>query len=147
MLTNPGLMTFLGVSCALIATALLVVGAARADAGLLGTFSCPQRETAGRVVCDLDLPKRVGASTLVWVDALVLKAPPFVRPLRARVTVAVARGGADALNLPVAFVAQELGRAELTVRARAVVCREVDQAPSGCRAVQADFTTAIRVGP
>jgi len=147
MLSNPGLMTFLGVSCALIAAALLAVGAARADdAGLAGTFSCPQRETAGRVVCELDLPKRVGESTLVWVDALVLKAPPFVRPLRARVTVPVARGGANALNLPVAFVAQELGRAELTVRARAVVCREADQAPSGCRALQTDFTTTIRVG-
>lgn len=127
---------------------LLAVGVAHADATRLeGSFSCPQRETAGRVVCDLDLSKRVDTSTLVWVDALVLQAPPFVRPLRSRVTVAVTRGGADALNLPVAFVAQELGRAEITVRARAVVCRHVAQAPTGCRALQADFTTSIRVGP
>src|SRR5688572_11017388 len=140
-------MTISGTRRALVALVMLVPSSAGADAALRGTFRCPQRETAGRVVCDLDLPKRVGESTLVWVDALVLKAPPFVKPLRARVTAPVARGGADALNLPVAFVAQELGRAELTVRARAVVCRDADQAPSGCRALQADFTTAIRVGP
>jgi hypothetical protein len=126
---------------------LLAAGPAAADAALGGSFSCPQRETPGRVVCELDLPKRAGESTLVWVDALVLKAPPFVRPLRSRVTAPVARGGADAFNLPVAFVAQELGRAELTVRARAVVCRQIEPAPSSCRALQADFTTSIHVGP
>jgi len=98
------------------------------------------------VVCDLDLPKSVQGSSLVWVDALVLKTPPFVRPLRSRVTTAIAPGGAEGLNLPVAFVAQELGRAELTVRARAVVCRSVAPHASGCRAVQADFTSAITVG-
>ncbi|HEY6724991.1 MAG TPA: hypothetical protein VI197_13230 [Polyangiaceae bacterium] len=132
---------------AFVALVLLGAGSAGAEGGLGGTFSCPQRETAGRVVCDLDLPKRSGDSTLVWVDALVLKAPPFLRPLRSRVTVPVARGGAHALNLPVAFVAQELGRAEISVRARAVVCRQLQPAPSGCRALQADFTASIRVGP
>lgn len=139
-------MTTSGTRRALAALVMLVAGPAGADADLRGTFSCPQRETAGRVVCDLDLPKRSGASTLVWVDALVLKAPPFVRPLRSRVRVPVARGGAEALNLPVAFVAQELGRAEITVRARAVVCQKLEPAPSGCRALQTDFTTSIRVG-
>lgn len=119
---------------------------ARADTALPGTFGCPQREGPGRVVCDLDLPKSVQGSSLVWVDALVLKTPPFVRPLRSRVTTAIAPGGAEGLNLPVAFVAQELGRAEITVRARAVVCRSVAPEPSGCRAVQADFTSAITVG-
>lgn len=141
-------MTSIGIRRAVAALVLLGTGPVGADAAALeGTFSCPQRETAGRVVCDLDLSKRSGASTLVWVDALVLKAPPFVRPLRSRVTASVARGGAQALNLPVAFVAQELGRAEITVRARAVVCRQTEPAPSGCRALQADFTTSVRVGP
>jgi hypothetical protein len=125
---------------------LLAVGQARADTALPGNFGCPQREGPGRVVCDLDLPKAVHGSTLVWVDALVLKAPPFVRPLRSRVTTPIAPGGADNLNLPVAFVAQELGRAEITVRGRAVVCRSVAPKPSGCRAVQADFSTTITVG-
>ena len=140
-------MTFRGLTRALVASALLVVGAARADAALGGSFSCPQRETAGRVVCEVNLSLRAGESSLVWVDALVLKAPPFLRPLRSRVTVPVSRGGGDALNLPVAFVAQELGRAEVTVRVRAVACRRLDPAPSGCRPLQADFSTAIRVGP
>lgn len=125
---------------------LLAVAHARADTALPGTFRCPQREGPGRVVCELDLPKEVQGSTLVWVDALVLKAPPFVRPLRSRVTTPIAPGGAQGLNLPVAFVAQELGRADVTVRARAVVCRSVAPNSSGCRVVQADFTTAITVG-
>ena len=125
---------------------LLGIGHARADTALPGTFGCPQREGPGRVVCDLDLPTVVQGSTLVWVDALVLKAPPFVRPLRSRVTTPIAPGGAEGLNLPVAFVAQELGRAEITVRARAVVCRSVTPNSSGCRAVQADFTAVITVG-
>lgn len=135
-----------GLQRTLAALLLLVASPAGADAGLKGSFSCPQRETAGRVVCDLDLAKRAGESTLVWVDALVLKAPPFVRPLRSRVTLPVMRGGAEAMNLPVAFVAQELGRGEISVRARAVICRQIDPAPSGCRALQIDFTTSIRVG-
>jgi hypothetical protein len=139
-------MSFFSVRRAVVVGALLAARSAGADSALTGTFGCPQRETAGRVVCELDLPKRTGDSSLVWVDALVLKAPPFVRPLRSRVTVPVTRGGAPALNLPVAFVAQELGRAEVSVRARAVVCRELEPAPSGCRALHADFTTSIRVG-
>lgn len=125
---------------------LLAIGHAQADTALPGRFGCPQREGPGRVVCDLDLPRAIHGSTLVWVDALVLKAPTFVRPLRSRVTTAMTPGGREGLNLPVAFVAQELGRAEITVRARAVVCRSVAPNPSGCRAVQADFTTTITVG-
>lgn len=140
-------MSFFSIRRGLVAGVLLSASATAADSALAGSFSCPQRETAGRVVCELDLPKRSGDAMLVWVDALVLKAPPFVRPLRSRVTVPVTRGGAQALNLPVAFVAQELGRAEISVRARAVVCRQVEPAASGCRALQADFTTSIRVGP
>lgn len=139
-------MTLSGIRRAFAACVLLIGGPTSADTALGGTFSCPQRQGAGRVVCDLELPKRAGTSTLVWVDALVIKTPPFIKPLRSRVTVRVVPGAGGALNLPVPFVAHELGQAEISVRARAVACQRVEPAPSGCRSVHADFTTAIRVG-
>ena len=89
-------------------------------------LSCRAEAAPGRVLCELKYSAAPGAR-LVWADALVTVAPEFVRPLRSRITPEhFAQTNASEQKLSLAFVAakEEQGLdKQVTVRARAVVCR------------------------
>jgi hypothetical protein len=61
-----------------------VAYAAPADAeeSLSALVDCPRRATPGRIVCEVEL--EVARGYLAWGDVLVLEAPGFSPPLRAR---------------------------------------------------------------
>ncbi|MEY4547221.1 MAG: hypothetical protein RL685_3416 [Pseudomonadota bacterium] len=124
--------------------ALAGLGAAPAPAELSVRLECQRRPTAGRVLCEAEL--EVDRGTLRWADVLVVRAPGFARPLRARV-------GPSALfmkterrqRLQLALAATELGEGQLTVRARAVVCP--DESGTSCQALSREGEAHVSVGP
>jgi hypothetical protein len=125
---------------------ILVALPAAAGEPLVRTeLSCRPEAAPGRVLCELKYVALAGAR-LVWADALVTAAPEFVKPLRARVT-PERFGQADAAGrkLKLAFVAGKNGTGQVTVRARAVVCRGQGSAER-CRPETHDVRAEIRVG-
>ena len=127
------------------------------DDSFRAALVCPQRDDPGRVVCDLSLSTQSANRPLVWVDALVVRTPAFVQPLRSRVTTELPDQGTATAKLPIAFVSRELGQAELTVRARAVTCfragatadsaRERAQGvPGSCTSHLRELTADMKVG-
>ena len=121
------------------------LGIARADGGdtgfsLQAEVDCGALPNPGKMQCVVRL-RPVGGS-LHFSDAIVLSAPPFVRPLRDRVVVRDAKrsdgGGAD---LPLPLAATGDGDGELYVMGRATVCNE-----RGCRSVQAEASARVVVG-
>jgi hypothetical protein len=114
-------------------------------AGARAQLSCRPEAAPGRVLCELRVSALPGAR-LDWADALVTAAPPFVRPLRARVSPERFAGGSAAeRKLSLAFVASESGVGMVTVRSRAVVCRGQGEAER-CRPEQHDVQAEVRVG-
>jgi hypothetical protein len=105
---------------------------------------CPRRPTAGRVVCEVEL--EVESGVLAWADALVLEAPEFALPLRARVgsSAAVMKSG-QRQRLQLALAATQPGTGTLRVRARAVHCN--DAAMNECQPAQREVSAQVRVGP
>ena len=93
---------------------------------LLAHVECPRATAPGRIVCEVTANAATGR--LVWVDALVVRAPAFARPLRSRVVAPVSSEGApgnpNSASAKLALVASELGTGELEVRVRAVICSE-----------------------
>lgn len=128
----------------LLLGALLALGSAPPPAELSVRLECQRRPTAGRVLCEAEV--EVDRGVLRWVDVLVVQAPSFARPLRARV-------GPSALfmkterrqRLQLALAATELGVGQLTVRARAVVCP--DARGTSCRALSRSGEARVSVGP
>lgn len=120
------------------------LGQARAEAELSVQLTCPERQGSGRVVCEVSVSGVPPHSELVWADALVVKTPAFVKPLRARVAAPAFARGAQSGKWPVAFVAEEVGHADVTVRGRAVVCTEGD-GPRHCHAGERTVSAEIVV--
>jgi len=113
--------------------------------GVEAALSCRQEAAPGRVLCELRVTP-VGQGRLVWSDALVTEAPPFARPLRARVSPQrFSQAGAAEGYLTLAFVATEAGTGRVVLLARAVVCRG-DGARERCQAEIAEAAAEIRVG-
>ena len=136
-----------------LACGLLGASEPSADHMLRVGLVCPQRDDPGRVVCDLSLSSSSVAQSLVWVDALVTRTPAFMEPLRSRVTTELPEQGSTTAKLAIAFVSRELGRAEFTVRARAVSCFRASaasepgrEAPKSCTSHTRDITAEISVG-
>jgi hypothetical protein len=107
-------------------------------------LECQRRATPGRVLCEAEL--EVNQGRLVWGDVLVLEAPAFAPPLRAR----VGPGGAlmkteQRERLQMALAATRVGQGHLIVRARGVLCP--DASGDGCRALVAEADTVVAVGP
>jgi len=105
-------------------TAAIVLAAAPSSSAqepeLRARLACPAATSPGRVVCVLEVS--AASSRLVWLDALVVQAPAFARPLRSRLVARVAANGSSSLKL--ALVATEPGQGELQVRVRSVLCQE-----------------------
>jgi len=132
--------------CWLLALGLGLSFASRADAekpAFQASLSCPPVTGPGRIVCELSA--RATEGTLVWSDALVVRAPAFARPLRSRFVAqlgSAATSGAASAKL--ALVAVEAGEGKLELLARGVICRE---GPAGewCAPVRAPLTVELRV--
>jgi hypothetical protein len=129
-----------------LASSASAVGAA-SEPQLSAVLECPRRATPGRIVCEAELELTHG--TLAWGDLLVLEAPDFARPLRARVGPSSATLHRERrMRLQLALAATSAGEGRLRVRARAVSC--AGQGPSGperCRAVSGEALATVRVGP
>jgi hypothetical protein len=105
---------------------------------------CPQRPGPGRLVCEAELEVETGV--LAWADVLVVEAPPFARPLRAR----VGPGGLfmkseQRQRLQLALAATAPGSGQLRVRARAVICTDSERRT--CRPVVVSAEARVLVGP
>jgi hypothetical protein len=124
---------------------LLAPAAAAEPSGMKAELVCRPEAAPGRVLCELKYSASPGAR-LVWADVLVTAAPDFVRPLRARVTPErFKESGTSERKLNLAFVAAKSGTGQVTVRARAVVCRGVAE-QERCRPESQDARAEIRVG-
>jgi hypothetical protein len=130
---------WLGLSSTALATA--------SEPQFSAVLDCPRRATPGRIVCEAEL--EITRGKLAWGDILVLDAPDFARPLRARVGPSSATLQRDRrMRLQLALAATAAGEGRLRVRARAVYC--LDPGASGldrCRPVSAEAEAEVRVGP
>jgi hypothetical protein len=126
--------------------ALTLTSLASADtAEMSAELSCRPEAAPGRVLCELKYAARDGAR-LTWADALVTATPAFVKPLRSRVTPERSLDAqASTRKLSLAFVAAQSGVGQVTVRARAVVCRGAGSAER-CHPETHDVQAEIRVG-
>ena len=88
--------------------------------GLSARLDCTRAAVPGRIVCELTA--NASSGKLVWVDALVVQAPPFARPLRSRVVARLDSTGAASAKL--ALVASEVGTGKLRLSVRGVLCHE-----------------------
>jgi hypothetical protein len=107
------------------------------------SLSCEPAAGPGRILCELRA--RATQGKLVWSDALVVRAPGFVRPLRSRLVAQLgtpaASGGAWA---KLALVASEAGEGKLELLARGVICQD-GPAGESCTPVLAPVTVEIHV--
>jgi hypothetical protein len=103
---------------------------------------CAPTTGPGRILCQLTASASSGK--LVWVDALVVRAPPFARPLRSRVVAPVAALATASAKL--ALVGSALGAGQLELRVRGVLCHD---SPSGewCGPEMVPVSAAVAVGP
>lgn len=112
---------------------------------------CERTAQPGRVLCELTCHARHG--TLVWSDALVVRAPDFAGPLRSRVLVQLgapgAPGAAELVSSKLALVATRAGEGTLELLVRGVVCRartrESRVLPDGCAPESVAVSTLVRV--
>jgi hypothetical protein len=115
------------------------------DSPFQASLSCQPPAGPGRIVCELTA--RASAGTLVWSDALVVRAPAFARPLRSRFVVQLGSGAAaSGASARLALVASQAGVGKLEIVARGVICRE---GPAGewCGPVRAPVTFELHVPP
>jgi hypothetical protein len=131
---------------ALWLSACVSAGLAAADEPEVNAaLACRPEAAPGRVLCELTVTAR-SAVRLTWADALVTATPAFAKPLRARVTPERSLDAqATERKLSLAFVATQSGVGQVTVRARAVVCRGKGQAER-CHPESYDVQAELRVG-
>lgn len=124
---------------------LLAGSAAAAEPGVKAELACRPEAAPGRVLCELKFAAQPGAR-LVWADALVISAPDFARPLRARIAPERFKGaGTGERKLSLGFLAAQTGVGRVVVKARAVVCRgEGEQ--ERCSPESQDVSAEVRVG-
>jgi hypothetical protein len=125
-----------------------VVGAVVTASGLVAAadppairaeVACEPASGPGKIRCEVTITPVGGR--LLWADAIVLAAPPFVPPLRNRAASTDGRRDPAGARLPLALAATADGSGTLKVRARAVVCVE-----GACRPVAAEASTEVVVG-
>lgn len=114
------------------------------DSGLHARIECQPRPTPGRVLCEAELEVETGV--LRWADVLVIQAPAFAPPLRARVGPGATFMKNDRRQrLQLALAATEQGAGTLAIRARAVHCP--DASGRNCRPVVREASASVFVGP
>ena len=115
-----------------------------AGAWLAATLTCEPLPAPGRLRCALVAELPAEAGHIEWADALVLRVPGFLQPLRGR----LASRDADVqkerlLRWNFALVAKTEGTGELVLRVRAVTC----DAAKRCEATEVDVPVNVYVGP
>ncbi|MFZ5890337.1 MAG: hypothetical protein ACOY0T_04645 [Myxococcota bacterium] len=130
-------------SLCVLALAGLAASARADERELDAKLECEPAAGAGRIRCALKVTAPAGAR-LAWVDALIVKTPPFARALRTRISHQAAANQSQA-ELLLGLVASGEGNGELAVRARAVVC-PLDEKVGRCRARSRLETLALKVG-
>lgn len=93
-------------------------------------------------MCELHLEAPSG-HRLRWADALVVEAPEFALPLRARVTASLPEEGAARVTLLVPLFARAENTGELRVQGRAVSCPSADEAT--CVSLRREVTAPVAV--
>jgi hypothetical protein len=126
-----------------MAVFLLAAEAPATEPGLSTRLSCEPAPAPGRVRCALSLEVTPDLR-FSWVDALVVAAPAFARPLRSRVPQRKLTGKESKADVLLALLASRTGRGTLTVRARAVVCSRDPLA--SCRPMSRDASIELEVG-
>ena len=126
--------------------ALSVAAPAGADIGIQADLSCARRSDPGRVGCEISVQSDSKAHTLRWVDGLVVEAPHFLAPLRARVTAELPSEGRASATVPLAFLASELGRGLIRIEVRAVLCPEAGESAQRCVPATLNISKQITVG-
>jgi hypothetical protein len=122
----------------------VLLGAAAPVDEFSARLECQRRPTPGRVLCEAEL--EVERGVLVWADVLVLEAPPFAPPLRARVGPSALFMKTDQRQrLQLALAATEAGSGTLRVRARAVRCP--DASGRDCAPLTREAEATVSVGP
>lgn len=112
---------------------------------MLAELRCRPEAAPGRVLCELSYRAGPGLR-LTWADALVTRAPDFARPLRSRVTPErFKETGPAERRVSLAFVAGTSGVGQVTVRARAVVCRGEGESEH-CHPESHEVSAELRVG-
>ena len=107
-------------------------------------LECQRRATPGRVLCEVEL--ELASGVLRWADVLVVAAPKFARPLRARVGPSASSMKTERRQrLQLALAATDVGEGDLRVRARAVACP--DATGRDCRAQVRELEASVSVGP
>lgn len=107
--------------------------------------SCERKASKGRVLCDVEFEIQEGR--IAWADVVVVRAPPFARPLRSRVGVLDARSRTERrVHIPVAFVARDQGIGTVAFRGRAVVC-SAGASHESCSPVAHEVAVELKVGP
>ena len=118
---RPELWVRLALRAAVVLSLFAPVASAAADSPKLeARLACEPAPGPGRVRCSL--AASVGPELrLDWIDALVIEAPEFARPLRSRIPY---RGSLKApkAELLLGLIARSNGRGKLAVRVRALVC-------------------------
>lgn len=125
---------------------VLVLGAAppAADGDLRVTLECQPRAAPGRVLCEAEL--RVADGRLEWADVLVLAAPDFAPPLRARVVaLGMEQPASQRQRVQLALAGTRAGSGWLRVRGRAVYCPS--DSGRSCQAVLRETEALVQVGP
>jgi hypothetical protein len=113
------------------------------DNVLHARIECQPRPTPGRVLCEAELEVETGV--LRWADVLVLEAPAFAPPLRARVGPSALFVKTDQRQrLQLALAATEPGTGMLEIRARGVHCP--DASGRNCRPVVREASATVSVG-
>lgn len=124
---------------------LATSGSAGAEDSLLqARIACQPRPTPGRVLCEAELEVETGV--LRWADVLVLEAPAFAPPLRARVGPSELFMKSDRRQrLQLSLAATQEGAGVVKIRARAVHCP--DASGRSCLPVVREASARVSVGP
>jgi hypothetical protein len=139
-MSSTALRATLVVAPALLGAAPFSDGGVPALPQLVATLTCDDAPRPGRVVCVATL-RSSRPWRLTWADALVVRVPDFIAPLRSRVLASEDDQGAALAR--VAFVAERPGTGEVTIKARAVLCADAEGRQ--CRTAERDVTAPIKV--
>ena len=125
---------------------IATAGIVAALSTLSGALTCEPLATPGRLRCTLVAEIPTDGLRIEWADAVVLRSPSFLQPLRGRFAASDAEVQKDRLvRWNLALVAKTEGRGELVLRVRAVTCDT--KVPAHCVPSSIDVPLIVRVGP
>ncbi len=114
---------------AVVVAALVALGVASPSPSVAdepratAAITCPRAPEPGRVRCEVEAKPPPGGAIVKWADAVLVSAPAFVTPLRARVGPSDATTHEDSVwRWAIALAARTRGSGEIEARVRVVTC-------------------------